>query len=155
MISHKEFSSIRLKDYISEEEIELTSGYEYLDQQWTGEIYGFSSFLRPYDLPESLECISLYLSEFEKPILDKIFRKIGLDIKSGESETELTRKLGKPVNKLSFVEDRNTFQYLVKKPEEYLLNLTIHNEDGLFFIDVICNKKVIEEIDFLKKSKDF
>jgi hypothetical protein len=152
MILHKEFSSIRLKDFISEEEIELTSGYEYLDQLWTGEVYGFSSFLRPYAYPESLECISLFLSEFKKPILDKIFRKIGLDIKSGESEIELTRKLGKPVKMLSFVEDRNTFQYLVKNPEEYLLNLTIQNEVGLIFVDVISNVKVIEEINYLKKK---
>jgi hypothetical protein len=138
MIPHRRFHSLRFSDFAPRSRIIPLKGWEYLDRYWVGEAIGFSAFLRLEDDPDKTRCISVDFAMLPKKIREAIFAKLDLSLEKGQDLKSLVDLFGKPKQRLVFVEDRTTYEFVHKAPDPYGISCTVLKNGGLVFCDVVA-----------------
>jgi hypothetical protein len=141
MITHHALAPLRLKDFLPQTaEIEAVDGWEFMDQVWMGEVYGFTEWLRLRDDPQVLRSVSLDLAYLDQEVADRILETLQLPLEYGMELAEVNDVLGPPAGQLPLVPERITYEYLAGDREKYYISATIDHQDGLVYLVVIAKE---------------
>lgn len=141
MLTHEEFGQLRLSQFVPEKQITPLTDWEFLDRLWIGEAVGFSEWLRPEERADVLESLALDMEELPEEVVHRVLAKIGLPVRKGLTEIELTRLLGKPRETQAFVDDRKTFDFQYADPDPYRVSCTVLNDGGLIYLVVTVERR--------------
>ena len=135
MIPHTKFGRLRLKQFLPDADIAELEDWEYEERVWVGEAVGFSEWLRPVEVPETLGSLSINFEDFPESAADQALQAIELPLKRGMTADDLKAVLGEPVETLRFVKDRVTYEFMT--PEPYKVSCTVKDDGGLTFLGVM------------------
>jgi hypothetical protein len=138
MISHKQFGTMRLAQFLQDHEIAELKHWEFMDQLWIGEAVGFSEWLRLEDEPEVLRSLAIDFSRFPKQAAAEVLRTIGLPVQRGMELVDLRRILGDPVKQFRFAKDRVTYDFATPGTPRYDVSCTLLNNGGLTYLVIMA-----------------
>lgn len=141
MISHAQFSALRLAQFLPDAEIVELKNWEFMDQLWVGEAVGFSEWLRLESEPDELRSLAIDFNEFPAHATAAVLQMIGLPVQGGMTLAGLRELLGDPVNEHRFAKarDRVTYWFVLPGPSRYDLSCTVLNDGGLTYLVVMAS----------------
>jgi hypothetical protein len=143
LIDYPAFGAMRLQDFVPPNdprraEIDEFDDWEYRGSAWIGEGYGvFTVFLRPKNSPTALGAITLDLENLPDDIQASVLSSVGLPVRPGATRDHLQGTLGLPDREQRFMPDRITLDFRVGATDQYLVSLTVHQDRGLLFVEMI------------------
>ena len=137
MISNRRFSRLRLRDFIGDLELAELRDWEFMDRLWLGEAHGFTQWLRLQGDPEVLRSLAIDLERFPEDSSRAVLDAIGLPLRRGMSRAQIVSLLGEPHNTLSFVADRETYEFRVAGDGTYDVSCTVLKQGGLTYLQVM------------------
>lgn len=141
MITHRELAPLRLKDFLPQtDRIEQVDGWEFLEEVWLGEVYGFTEWLRLREDPQVLRSVSLDLADLDQEVADRILATLQLPLEYGMEPEEVDQVLGVPAGQVQPVPSRITYEYLAGDRDKYYISATIDRLDGLVYLVVIAKE---------------
>jgi hypothetical protein len=141
MITHHELAPLRLKDFLPQtDRIEAVDGWEFMDNVWLGEVYGFTEWLRLREDSEVLRLVSLDLADLDQEVADRILSILQLPLEYGMEPDEVNQVLGAPAGQVQPVPHRITYEYLLGNRDKYYISATIDQLDGLVYLVVIAKE---------------
>lgn len=153
IITYQDFHNIRLSDFYADSDIREIDNYEFMGEQWIGELSGFNTCLRLVSEPEETRAISLDFTKDDAEVACRVMEALHLPIKKSYSEADLTALLGEPQKKLRLAKDTVTLDYIVGEKFTYYLSCTLHHISGLMYLDIIHEEKVIRKMKAKGKKK--
>jgi hypothetical protein len=135
MIPHEQFGKLRLAHFLARQDIAELSGWEFMDDVWLGEAFGFSEWLRLESDPDTLRSLAIAFGEFPLQDAQAVLRAIQLPVRPGMRIDELKAVLGEPAESYRFANDRATHEFVVEPPE-YRVSCTVTHRDGLVYLVV-------------------
>ncbi|RPE06017.1 hypothetical protein EGT74_27090 [Chitinophaga lutea] len=150
IIAYQDFHNIRLSDFYAGPDYREVENYDFMGEQWIGELSGFNTFLRLISEPEDTKSISLDFTKDEQGITGKVLEALHLPIKNACTESDLVELFGEPHKKLRLAKDTVTMDYIIGDRYTYYLSCTLHHINGLMYLDIMNEEKVIKKL----KSKD-
>lgn len=141
MITHQALAPLRLEDFLPQTaEIEKVDGWEFMDQVWMGEVYGFTEWLRLRDDPQVLRSVSLDLAYLDQDVADRVLETLQLPLEYGMGLEEVNHVLGPPAGQRPLVPGRITYEYLAGNRDKYDISATIDQQDGLVYLVVMMKE---------------
>lgn len=153
IIAYQDFHNIRLSDFYEGPEYREVENYDFMGEQWVGELSGFNTFLRLISEPDDTKSISLDFTKDEMGITGKILEALHLPIKNACSESDLVALFGEPHKKLRLAKDTVTIDYIIGDQYTYYLSCTLHHLNGLMYLDIMNEEKVIKKLKSKEKKK--
>lgn len=151
LITYQHFQTIRLKHFYTGPDYLEVENYDYLGERWIGELFGFNTFLRPYDDPEATRSISLDFTKQDGEMANKVLTTIGLPVNQSFREPDLTNLFGEPHKKIRLAKDTVTLDYFIGKEYPYYISCTLHHQGGIMYLDIMNDSKLLQKL--RKKSK--
>ena len=136
MLTHKEFEKLRLSQFVHPSEIVELADWEFLDREWIGEAIGFTEWLRPQSSPHQLGSIALDLEALPAEVIETCLSCIGLPLRRHMTFAQIVSLFGEPLRTLSFVVDRDTYEFRIGVPDVYDLSCTVLGDGGLSYLVV-------------------
>lgn len=135
------FSKLRLSKYLSPDEFEKVSSFEFLGEVWVGEIAGFTQILQLASEPEITKSIQIDLENGQR-LGGLILSDLGLPYRFGVSRSEIEKNMKiKPFRTNSYI-DRIEDEYALENKEVNLyVSFLISREKGLSYMSIIVDKK--------------
>jgi hypothetical protein len=135
MITHVELAALRLKQILPAAKVDESDNYELLGHTWINESIGawcgFCRLMSEPDLTRLVEVTFQYVSEeYAKQML----WAVDLPVSAGMAITEVIKILGEPVDAEAFVDDRRSYDFVVRQPDEYRIGCTLLNNGGLIYL---------------------
>jgi hypothetical protein len=147
MIGYNDFSKLRLANFLSKETcVNNCAGYQFMGDVWTGQTVGFTECLQLQSNARDTQSISLDLNGLDSESINKIIALLGLDIYKGMEQEQVIETFGTPLTTERFMNDRQTFIYIVGNKEQYYLSLTIHQSDGLIYVTMMNHADTINQL---------
>ena len=147
LISHLGFGKLRLENFISQNSpVESLADWEFMDDYWIGEAFGFSEWLRLEVQPGETQSISINLEDFDLDELNKIFNTLKVPLKPGMTYEEIKKILGTPLNTQSFVANRRSYEFIVGNKDEYYVSCTVVDKVGFTYFVMMNHEKTIREL---------
>lgn len=143
IIDYNDFGKLRLSEIWPEnKDIGKVDDFEFMNNFWVGEIYGFTQFLQLKREPDLTKSISLNLIDIPDDIVERIFKRIGLLLKKGISPETCKSILGEPLNIENHKNNKQTYNYVISNKSKYNLALTFKQDTGLIYV-VINSQEII------------
>lgn len=142
IIPYQDFHAIRLSDFYTSSDIREIDNYEFMGEQWIGELSGFNTCLRLLTDPDETRAISLDFTKDDAEVAGKVLEALKLPIRKSCSESDLTSLFGEPQKKLRLAKDTITLDYTVGEQYPYYLSCTLHHISGLMYLDIMQEEKV-------------
>ncbi len=153
IIAYQDFHNIRLSDFYVGPDYREVENYDFMGEQWVGELSGFNTFLRLTTEPGETKSISLDFTKDEEGITGKVLEALHLPIKTACTESELVELFGEPHKKLRLAKDTVTVDYIIGDRYTYYLSCTLHHINGLMYLDIMNEEKVIKKLKSKEKKK--
>ncbi|WP_343704727.1 hypothetical protein [Chitinophaga sp.] len=153
IIAYHDFHNIRLSDFYTGPDYREVENYDFMGEQWVGELSGFNTFLRLSSEPDETKSISLDFTKDEQGITGKVLEALHLPIKTACSESDLVALLGEPYKRLRLAKDTITMDYIIGEEHTYYLSCTLHHVNGLMYLDIMNEEKVIKKLKSKEKKK--
>ncbi|MFD4209835.1 hypothetical protein ACFWRG_28005 [Micromonospora tulbaghiae] len=133
-ISHDAFGRLRLAQFLTVEDLEELRGWEYLGRRWVGEASGFTEWLRLESAPGVTRSVAIDLAALPKSTAQRMIDALGLPLRAGLDQQDITGVFGRPTDTERFVRDRVTLVFHVGAADPYELSCTVHEEHGLIHL---------------------
>lgn len=138
MIRFSDFARLRLRHFVRDAgEIAPLEEWEFLGRRWVGEAIGFTQFLRRQDDPETLRALALDLEMLPDSVAGAVLDRVGLPLRFGLDEDELSRLLGPPAGSVRYG-TRTTLEFAVAGDVPYELLCTLGPADGLVYLSLLA-----------------
>lgn len=136
LISQEKFEALRLFNFV--QNYTTRKNWEYMGALWIGEAVGFTEWLRPVSEPKKTQSISIDLEGLNEETVWKVFEFLGLELEKGMTEEEIKTDFGHHFEQENLQIDRRTLNYIIGSGNnEYYLSLTITNETGLVYVNLM------------------
>jgi hypothetical protein len=136
LIPYAAFGRLRLADFLSAE-LQERADWEYMDDLWVGEGFGFTEFLRLEEDPEVVRSIALDLADLPFTSSAAVLGAVGLPLAPGMRAEEVTARLGSPDSVERYVTDRATYYFTCGRTDRYAVSCTVHETAGLTSVTVL------------------
>ncbi|MET9303457.1 hypothetical protein ABZX66_29490 [Micromonospora aurantiaca] len=133
-ISHDAFGQLHLAQFLAAEDLEELRGWEYLGRRWVGEASGFTEWLRLESDPGVTRSVAIDLAALPEATAQRMLDALGLPLRAGLDQQDITGVFGKPIDTERFVRDRVTLVFHVGAADPYELSCTVHEEHGLIHL---------------------
>lgn len=153
IITYQDFHNIRLSDFYAGDDIREIDNYEFMGEQWIGELSGFNTCLRLISSPDETRAISLDFTKDDAGLAEKALTVLQLPLKRSCTERDLAELFGEPQKKLRLAKDTMTLDYVIGEKCSYYLSCTLHHINGLMYLDMIHEDKVIRKMKGKEKKK--
>ena len=153
IIAYQEFHNIRLSDFYAGPDYREVENYDFMGEQWVGELSGFNTFLRLINEPDETRAISLDFTKDDGGMITKVLDALHLPIRSACTEADLAALFGEPHKRLRLAKDTVTIDYIIGEEFKYYLSYTLHNINGLMYLDIMNEEKVIKKLKGKEKKK--
>lgn len=153
IIAYHDFHNFRLSDFYAGPDYREVENYDFMGEQWVGELSGFNTFLRLIDEPDETKSISLDFTKDDSGITAKVLEALQLPIKTACSESDLVELFGEPHKRLRLAKDTVTMDYIIGEQYTYYLSCTLHHINGLMYLDIMNEEKVIKKLKSKEKKK--
>jgi hypothetical protein len=139
LVTYVEFGRLRLADFLPDPAaIEALADWEYMDDLWIGEGFGFSEFLRLEDDPEVVRSIALDLTALPHEVTTAILDTLRLPLAPGMHIDEVRMRLGQPRKAEHFVDDRTSYSFTCGGRDRYEISCTFGETAGLIYVSVLA-----------------
>ncbi len=135
MISYEEFAALRLKDFVNVP-VTTLEDWEFMDNEWVGEAVGFSEWLRLRSEPTTLRSLALDFDDFPTASATRVMEVLGLGVRAGMTLEQLVQVLGEPLEVVSFVPDRTTYEFATGGASLFNVSCTVRSDTGLAYVVV-------------------
>ena len=147
MINYENFGKLKLSEVWPEnKDIHKVSNFEFMNDIWVGETYGFTEWLQLEKEPAITRSISIALLDTPDHVIERVLKQIGFDFEKGMTEEQITSILGKPIKIEKFVVDRHSNEYIIGTQDKYYLSLTFQQDKGLTYIVLMNHAKSIHAL---------
>ncbi|MGY4909987.1 hypothetical protein [Micromonospora aurantiaca (nom. illeg.)] len=133
-ISHDAFGQLHLAQFLAAEDLEELRGWEYLGHRWVGEASGFTEWLRLESDPGVTRSVAIDLAALPEATAQRMTNTLGLPLRAGLDQQDITGVFGRPTDTERFVRDRVTLVFHVGAADPYELSCTVHEEHGLIHL---------------------
>ncbi|MGX5816649.1 hypothetical protein ACWKWU_00545 [Chitinophaga lutea] len=151
ILAYGDFHRLRLSDFYSGPEYTEVEDYDFMGEQWLGELSGFNTFLRPASTPRETRCVSLDFTK-DGELATKVLGVLHIPISPNCTENQLLATLGEPQKRLRLAKDTVTMDYLVGDEHPYYISCTLHLVNGLMYMDIINEEKIIRKLKAKEKK---
>jgi hypothetical protein len=139
LVTYVEFGRLRLADFLPDPAaIESLADWEYMDDLWIGEGFGFSEFLRLEDDPDVVRSIALDLTALPRQVTTAILDTLRLPLAPGMHPDEVRMRLGEPRKVEQFVDDRISYSFTCGERDRYEISCTFGEAAGLIYVSVLA-----------------
>lgn len=151
IITYQDFHNIRLSDFYTGPDVREVDNYEFMGEQWIGELSGFNTCLRSITEPNETRAISLDFTKDDAETATRVLEALHLPIGKSCSEADLTALFGEPQKKLRLAKDTITLDYVIGEQFTYYLTCTLHHISGLMYLDIVQEEKSTKKTKGKKK----
>jgi hypothetical protein len=137
MIAYTQFGRIRMSQFLPHQSVEAIDNWEFMDQVWVGEGYGFSEWLRLKSDADVLRSMAIDFSSFPLKSARSAMERIELPLEPGENLAKIEEILGRFKRREGFIQDRESFEFTYDDVNPYDISCTIHEERGLIYVVVM------------------
>ena len=139
LIPYATFGRLRLADILPRDmEAEPRIDWEYMEDLWVGEGFGFTEFLRLEEDPEVVRSAAVDLAELPPAVSAAVLDALRLPLAPGMRLGDVNARLGEPESVERFVPDRTTYNFTCGVGDRYAVSCTIHETGGLVYVTVLA-----------------
>ena len=89
IVSHEDLGRLRFGQFLPGDEIRTLSNWEYMDEIWVAEAFGFTELLRPARRPDVVRSAALDLAALPDDAQDALWAALQLPLRRGMSLDDL------------------------------------------------------------------
>ncbi|WP_298713519.1 hypothetical protein [Chitinophaga sp.] len=154
IIAYQDFHAIRLSDFYDGPDYQEVEDYDFMGEIWVGELCGFNTFLRPVSLPNETRAISLDFTKDHDGMALRVLEALELPIPANCTQSQMTDICGEPRKVVKLAKDTVTMDFVIGDRCRYLVSCTIHQQNGLMYLDVVNETGVLQKSAKKKKTKE-
>jgi len=138
VISYPKFSRLRLRRFVpATTQVTEHDGFEWMKGRWWYEGIAFTWFGRLEETPDETGGLEILFEELPSRAAKRILYTIGLPVFPGMERARVLGCLGEPIGTDTFVDDRNTYRFLIGTSDQYEIGCTIQRDHGLIHVSII------------------
>ncbi len=154
ILAYQDFHAIRLSDFYDGPDYQEVEDYDFMGELWVGELVGFNTFLRPVSIPDETRAVSLDFTKDHDGMALRVLEALQLPLPANCTQSQITALLGEPRKVIKLAKDTVTMDFSIGEHFRYFLSCTIHQVNGLMYLDVVNETGVLQKTPKKKKVKE-